>query len=140
MCNLCGGFLILSQPFLCNSVVFVFMVGNNWLNVLRIPNLYPPSNLTIIFNQPNTQKPLYQTNTKYWNSKTEIILSWKTYIKRLILLFLIKPFTRFKHCCILSSRWKKIKLAALQEMVNKRKVRVVADETPITHHKRCPTC
>ena len=40
----------------------------------------------------------------------------------------------------MSSRWKKIKLAALQEMVNKRKVRVVPDETPITHHKRCPTC
>ena len=72
--------------------------------------------------------------------KNDIKLSCKDFIKRFSLHILPKGFTRIRHYGILSSSWKKIKLPALQEMVNKRKVSVVADETPITHHKRCPTC
>ena len=72
--------------------------------------------------------------------KNDITLSCKDFIKRFSLHILPKGFTRIRHYGILSSSWKKIKLPALQEMVNKRKVSVVADETPITHHKRCPTC
>ena len=78
-------------------------------------------------------------NYRKGGRKHSISLKSSDFIKRFSLHILPKGFTRIRHFGILSSSWKKVKLPALQQLLNEQGSAGIIKEKP-THHRRCPTC